>query len=97
MATIVSQSISDTDMILLKSRIYDKDNRDNPAQSWIQGCIDGKINKCWLKFRETWTPTLMDDASVLAISASKDDFIQQVVNRSDYKDRWLWASGSGLF
>ena len=94
MATIVSQSISDSDMTILKSQIYDKDNRDNPASLWLQGAIDGKINKSWIKFRSTWTPILMDDSSVSAISASKEEFVQQVVSRDDYQDRWQQVSGS---
>ena len=32
-----------------------------------------------------WVPKLMDDSNVNAISASKEDFVSQVVNHSTYK------------
>ena len=44
--------------------------------------------------REKWIPLLMDDASVSAISASKDDFVLQVTNHSSYQNRATQESGS---
>ena len=69
MATIISQSISDTDMELLKYRTFDSENENNPASKWVQGALDGKINQCYKNMKETWVPILMDDSSIAAISA----------------------------
>ena len=95
MATIISQSISDTDMLLLKNDLYDENNSDNPAQLWADNAVSGKINQCYKRMRNEWIPLLMDDNSISAISASKDDFVQQVVNHSTYQNRYhREASGS---
>tara|TARA_R100000152_G_C6616461_1_gene68598 strand:- start:4 stop:294 length:291 start_codon:yes stop_codon:yes gene_type:complete len=88
MATIVSQSISDTDMLLLKNDLYDENNPDNPADLWVEGALTGKINQCYKRMRNQWVPLLMEDNSISAISASKDDFVQQVVNHSSYQNRY---------
>ena len=94
MATIVSQSISDSDMLILQYQIYDINNVDNPADNWMTGSLTGKINKCYKQMKAEWVPKLMDDVNVSAISASKDDFVLQVTNRSDYKNRYQHESGS---
>ena len=94
MATIVSQSISDTDMLILQYNIYDENNENNPATKWIDGALTGKVNNCYKRMKTQWVPILMDDANVSAISASKDDFIQQVTNHSSYQNRYQQESGS---
>ena len=94
MATIVSQSIADADMLILQYQIYDEDNENNPATKWVDEALTGKINHCYKRMKTEWVPKLMDDASVSAISASKDDFVLQVTNRSDYENRYQQASGS---
>lgn len=88
MATNISQSISDTDMLLLKNDLYDANNPDNPAQLWVENALTGKINQCYKRMRDQWIPKLMDDNSISAISASKDDFVQQVVTHSTYQNRY---------
>ena len=88
MATNISQSISDTDMLLLKNDLYDAGNPDNPAQLWIENALTGKINQCYKRMRDQWIPKLMDDNSISTISASKDDFVQQVVTHSTYQNRY---------
>ena len=94
MATIVSQSISDTDMLILKYDIYDENNENNPVTKWVDGALTGKVNNCYTRMKTQWVPILMDDVNVSAISASKDDFVLQVTNRSDYKNRYQQESGS---
>ena len=94
MATIVSQSISDTDMLILQYNIYDENNENNPVTKWVDGALTGKVNNCYKRMKTQWVPLLMDDANVSAISASKDDFVLQVTNRSDYKNRYQHESGS---
>ena len=88
MAKIISQSISDTDMLLLKNDLYDENNPNNPAQLWADNMVIGKINKCYLRMKDEWVTKLLDDPSVSAISASKDEFIQQVVSHPTYKNRY---------
>ena len=94
MATVVSQSISDTDMLILQYNIYDENNENNPATKWVDGALTGKVNNCYKRMKTEWVPLLMDDANVSAISASKDDFVLQVTNRDDYQNRYQQESGS---
>lgn len=88
MSTQISQSISDTDMLILKNDIYDFDNPTNPMEKWVSDAVVGKINKCYLRMKDEWVTKLLDDPSVSAISASKDEFIQQVVSHPTYKNRY---------
>ena len=94
MATIISQSISDIEMEILKHDIYDINNSSNPLSLWVSGSITGKINNCYKRMQSEWIPKLMADSSVNAISASRDEFVNQVINRSDYSNRYTQMSGS---
>lgn len=94
MSTIISQSISDTDMELLKYRIWDENNENNPATKWVEGAIVGKVSNAYKAMKAEWVPKLMDDVNVNAISASKEDFVSQVVNHSTYQTRYQQMSGS---
>ena len=94
MATIISQSISDTDMDLLKYKIWDENNGNNPATKWVEEALEGKINQAYKTMKSEWVPKLMDDSNVNAISASKEDFVSQVVNHSTYQTRYQQMSGS---
>ena len=80
MALNVSGSISDTDEKLLRNDLLG-------IQDWVDDALTGKINNCWKRFQSEWTTKLLDDSSVLAISASRADFVEQVTNRSDYQNR----------
>ena len=94
MTTIISQSISDVEMDILKHDIYDKDNESNPLSLWVSNAIAGKVNNCYKRMQSEWIPKLIEDSTVSAISASRDDFVKQVVNRSDYSNRYQQMSGS---
>ena len=94
MATIISQSISDIEMEILKHDIYDINNSSNPLSLWVSGSITGKINNCYKRIQSEWIPKLIADSSVNAISASRDEFVNQVINRSDYSNRYTQMSGS---
>tara|TARA_R100001015_G_C4505701_1_gene78891 strand:+ start:265 stop:552 length:288 start_codon:yes stop_codon:yes gene_type:complete len=94
MATIISQSISDIEMEILKHDIYDENNENNPLSLWVSGSITGKINNCYKRIQSEWIPKLIADSSVNAISASRDEFVNQVINRSDYSNRYTQMSGS---
>ena len=80
MALNVSGSISDTDEKLLLNDLLG-------IQDWVDDSINGKINNCWKRFQSEWTTKLLNDSTVSAISASKSDFVEQVINRADYKTR----------
>ena len=80
MALNVSGSISDTDEKLLLNDLLG-------IQDWVDGALAGKINNCWKRFQSEWTTKLLNDESVSAISASREEFVEQVTNRSDYKNR----------
>ena len=43
-----------------------------------------------------WIPKLIADSSVAAISASRDEFVNQVINRSDYSNRYTQMSASSF-
>ena len=94
MSFIISQSISDTDMELLKYRIWDENNENNPATKWVEQALEGKINQAYKSMKIEWVPKLMDDVNINAISASKEDFVSQVVNHSTYQTRYQQMSGS---
>ena len=80
MALNISGSISDTDEKLLLNDLLG-------IQDWVDGALTGKINNCWKRFQTEWTTKLLNDESVSAISASREEFVEQVTNRSDYKNR----------
>ena len=94
MTTIISQSISDVEMEILKHDIYDENNENNPLSLWVSGSITGKIHNCYKRMQSEWIPKLIEDSTVSAISASRDDFVKQVINRSDYSNRYQQMSGS---
>ena len=96
MATIISQSISDVEMEILKHDIYDINNSSNPLSLWVSGSITGKINNCYKRMQSEWIPKLIADSSVNAISASRDEFVNQVINRSDYSNRYTQMSSSSF-
>ena len=80
MALNISGSISDTDEKLLLNDLLG-------IQDWVDDALTGKINNCWKRFQSEWTTKLLNDESVSAISASREEFVEQVTNRSDYKNR----------
>ena len=80
MALNVSYTISDTDEKILLNNILD-------IQEWVDGAIAGKINNCWKRLEQEWTPKLMDDPNVESIPANKDLYVEMVTSRSDYQNR----------
>ena len=80
MALNVSYTISNTDEKILLNNILD-------IQEWVDGAITGKINQCWKRLEQEWTPKLMDDPNVESIPANKDLYVEMVTSRSDYQNR----------
>ena len=94
MSFTISHSISDIDMEILKDRLYDPNNQHDPASLWIKSGLTGKINTAYKRMKEEWIPKLMDDSDTLALSASKDGFVKQVLSHSLYQDRYIRESAS---
>ena len=80
MALNVSYTISNTDEKILLNNILD-------IQEWVDGAIVGKINQCWKRLEQEWTPKLMDDSNIESIPANKDLYVEMVTSRSDYQNR----------
>jgi len=80
MALNVSYTISNTDEKILLNNILD-------IQEWVDGAITGKINQCWKRLEQEWTPKLMDDSNIESIPANKDLYVEMVTSRSDYQNR----------
>ena len=80
----VTITLTDTQQDILENDLVNID-------TWIQGMIDGKENKCWLRMQEEWTNKLINDDSFTdPIPSNKVDFIALITSRSDYikaKDR----------
>ena len=55
MSTIISQSISDTDMELLKYRIWDENNENNPTTKWVEEALVGKIDNAYKTMKTEWS------------------------------------------
>ena len=80
MALNVSYTISDTDEKILLNDIHDVDE-------WIKLAIAGKINNCWKRLEQEWTPKLMNDPNIESIPANKDLYVEMITSRSDYQNR----------
>ena len=62
---------------------------------WIDNAVSHKTEKMYKRLQTEWTPKLIDDSSVSAISASRDEFINQVITNSNYKTAYeIQVSGS---
>ena len=79
--------LTDLQQQILSNDLYnDSDNAGLDA--WIQGAVDGKINNCWKRMQQEWTPTLMNDDSFTdSIPSNQADFVALILARDDYKNR----------
>ena len=80
MALNINFTINDTDEKILLNNILD-------IQEWVDGAITGKINNCWKRLEQEWTPKLMNDPNIESIPANKDLYVEMVTSRSDYQNR----------
>ena len=80
MALNVSYIITDTDEKILLNDVYD-------IAEWLKSAIAGKINNCWSRLEQEWTPKLMNDPNVESIPANKDLYVEMVTSRSDNQNR----------
>ena len=92
MAKTITITISDVDEKILYNDLLEtvsNDGVDNEGiKDWHEKASVGKINNAWKRFRTEWTQKLMDDSSFTdPIPSNKDDFVNLVTARSDYKNR----------
>ena len=92
MAKTITINISDIDEKILYDQLLTtvtKDGVDNEGiKDWHEQASSGKINNAWKKFRTEWTQRLMDDSSFNdPIPSNKEDFVNLVTSRADYKNR----------
>ena len=92
MAKTITINISDVDEKILYDSLLTtvtKDEVDNEGiKDWHEQASTGKINNAWKKFRTEWTQRLMDDSSFNdPIPSNKEDFVNLVTARADYKNR----------
>ena len=85
-----SGSLSNTELNLL----YDRMAGHSGVEAWLENCVNGYTLKVYKNLQKEWTSKLIDDPSVAAISASKDDFINQVINHPDYQNAETVSSAS---
>jgi len=77
--TDITISINENDKKILE-------NATPNINDWVQGAVNGKINRSWEKFQSEWTTKLMNDESFTdPIPSNKTDFLNLVTARSDYK------------
>jgi hypothetical protein len=77
----ITVTINDTDQKCMKNDLLD-------LNQWVQDAVTGKKNNCWKRLQQEWTTKLMNDESYTdAIPSNKEDFVNLVTARPDYKDR----------
>jgi|TARA_R100000093_G_scaffold45386_1_gene23535 hypothetical protein len=78
---IITITINDTDQKCMKNDLADIDD-------WCQKAVTGKINNCWKRMQQSWTTKLMNDETFTdPLPSVKEDFVNLVTSRDDYKDR----------
>ena len=78
--------LTDLQQQILSNDLYnDTDNAG--IDVWIQGAMNGKINKSWKQFQNHWTNVLINDASFTdGIPSAQADFVTLILARADYKN-----------
>ena len=78
--------LTDLQQQILSNDLYN--HTDNAGiDAWIQGVMDGKINKSWKLFQEHWSGVLLDDDSYTdGIPSAQADFVTLILARDDYKN-----------
>ena len=81
-----SVTLTDLQQQILSNDLYN--HTDNAGiDAWIQGAVDGQINRSWKKFQSKWTTILIDDDSYTdGIPSAQADFITLILSRADYKN-----------
>ena len=82
MPTILSGgvSVSAADLKCLENDLLD-------VEEWIRNAITGKINNCRDRLILEWSPRLLDDPAVKTIPANRDELVNLITARTDYRNR----------
>jgi len=88
MAKTITINISDVDeKILYNDLLKDVDGNEG-IKDWVERATVGRINHSWKEFRKEWIDRLMADETFTdPIPSNKEDFVNLVTARDDYKDR----------
>ena len=88
MAKTITINISDVDeKILYNDLLKDVDGNEG-IKDWVEKATVGRINHSWKEFRKEWIDRLMADETFTdPIPSNKEDFVNLVTARNDYKDR----------
>jgi len=88
MAKTITINISDVDeKILYNDLLKDVDGNEG-LKDWVEKATVGRINHSWKEFRKEWIDRLMADETFTdPIPSNKEDFVNLVTARDDYKDR----------
>ena len=88
MAKTITINISDVDeKILYNDLLKDVDGNEG-LKDWVEKAVRGRINHSWKEFRKEWIDRLMADETFIdPIPSNKEDFVNLVTARDDYKDR----------
>ena len=88
MAKTITINISDVDeKILYNDLLKDVDGNEG-IKDWVERATVGRINHSWKEFRKEWIDRLMADETFIdPIPSNKEDFVNLVTARDDYKDR----------
>ena len=92
MAKTITINISDVDEKILYNdllKVVTQDGVDNEGlKDWVEKATVGRINHSWKEFRKEWIDRLMADETFIdPIPSNKEDFVNLVTARDDYKDR----------
>ena len=78
--------LTDLQQQILSNDLYN--HTDNAGiDAWIQGAVDGQINRSWKMLLEHWSGVLLDDDSYTdGIPSAQADFVTLILARADYKN-----------
>ena len=78
---IITVTINDTDQKCMKNDLLD-------INEWVQLAVSGKVHNCWKRLHQSWSTKLMNDPSFTdPLPSVKEDFVDLVLSRPDFKDR----------
>ena len=77
----ITLTVSETDQKVLKNDMLS-------ITEWADGALAGVINHAWKRMQSEWATKLINDEDFNEpIPSNKDDFVELVTSRADYKDR----------
>ena len=88
MAKTITINVSDIDEKILYHHLQKDVDGNEGIKDWVEKATVGRINHSWKEFRKEWIDRLMADETFIdPIPSNKEDFVNLVTARDDYKDR----------